>query len=80
MIDLISDKHDLKYLVSCLCCQARHYNIASASHKCDTIEELVQLRDYLREHKMPPNLERFFNELILRRQKNEEHDRIDVKD
>lgn len=67
---------DLKYLQSCLCCQAKHYNIASAAHKCVTIEQLIEFRDYLRQHKMPDNLERFFNELITRRQKNEKHARI----
>lgn len=70
----IETKLDLEYLVSCLCCQARHYNIASATHSLDTLKQVIEFRDYLRQHNMPSNLERFFNTVIERREKNERHD------
>jgi len=77
MTVLLLEQHDLKYLITCLCCQPRHYKVAQAAHKCKSVEELIALRDYLDEHKaqgLPGNLKSFFEELIIRRQKNERHD------
>ena len=83
MTAVLLAQHDLKYLITCLCCQPRHYKVAQAAHKCKSTEELIALRDYLDKHKaqgLPANLKSFFEELITRRKQNETHDCIDEQD
>ena len=74
MTAVLLAQHNLAHLESCLCCQPKHHMIAKAAHRCVTIEELIALRDHLRQHRMPQNLERYFEELITRRKQNETHD------